>query len=75
VADAFDHQVACEMGGGRIWSYDLQPEQEGTLVCETWNFATEAPHAKKNLAKERTGNYMINAMERSLLLLEETVSR
>jgi uncharacterized protein YndB with AHSA1/START domain len=62
-------------GGGRIWSYELQPEQEGTLVRETWNFATEAPHAKKNLAKERTGNYMINAMERSLVLLEETASR
>jgi uncharacterized protein YndB with AHSA1/START domain len=61
-------------GGGRIWSYELQEEQGGTLVRETWNFATEAAHAKKNLAKERTGNYMIKAMDRSLSLLEEVVT-
>jgi uncharacterized protein YndB with AHSA1/START domain len=61
-------------GGGRIWSYELRPEQGGTLVRETWNFATEAPRAKRNLSKERTGNYMINAMERSLALLEEVVT-
>jgi uncharacterized protein YndB with AHSA1/START domain len=61
-------------GGGRIWSYDLQPEEAGTLVCETWNFATEAAPAKKNLAKERTANYMINAMQRTLLRLEEVVT-
>jgi uncharacterized protein YndB with AHSA1/START domain len=61
-------------GGGRIWSYELRSEQDGTLVRETWNFATEAQRAKKNLAKERTGNYMINAMERSLVLLEELVT-
>jgi uncharacterized protein YndB with AHSA1/START domain len=61
-------------GGGRIWSYDLQPEQGGTLVRETWNFATEAARAKKNLAKERTANYMINAMQRTLVRLEEVVT-
>jgi uncharacterized protein YndB with AHSA1/START domain len=61
-------------GGGRIWSYDLQPEEGGTLVRETWNFSTEAALAKKNLAKERTANYMINAMERTLVRLEEIVT-
>ena len=66
--------MASAMGGGRIWSYELRSEQDGTLVRETWNFATEAQRAKKNLAKERTGNYMINAMERSLVLLEEIVT-
>jgi uncharacterized protein YndB with AHSA1/START domain len=61
-------------GGGRIWSYDLQSAQGGTLVRETWNFATEAARAKRNLAKERTGNYMINAMQQTLLRLEEIVT-
>ena len=34
-------------GGGRIWSYELRSEQDGTLVRETWNFATEAQPRKE----------------------------
>jgi uncharacterized protein YndB with AHSA1/START domain len=41
-------------GGGRIWSYDLKPEQGGTLVRETWDITQEAPRAKRNLEKDRT---------------------
>jgi uncharacterized protein YndB with AHSA1/START domain len=61
-------------GGGRIWSYDLQPEQGGTLVHETWDIGQEAPRAKRNLEKDRTRHYMTRAMQRTLLHLEEAVT-
>jgi hypothetical protein len=61
-------------GGGRIWSYELESDHGGTRVRETWNFGTEAARAKRNLAKKRTGDYMIAAMERTLLRLEEIIT-
>jgi uncharacterized protein YndB with AHSA1/START domain len=61
-------------GGGRIWSYDLQPKQGGTLVRETWDIGQEARRAKRNLEKDRTRRYMANAMQRTLLRLEEVVT-
>jgi uncharacterized protein YndB with AHSA1/START domain len=61
-------------GGGRVWSYDLQPEQGGTLVRETWDIAQEAARAKRNLEKDRTRRYMTKAMQRTLLRLEEVVT-
>ncbi len=60
-------------GGGRIWSYELQPDYGGTLVRETWDIAHEAPRAKRNLEKIRTRRYMIEAMQRSLARLEEVM--
>jgi hypothetical protein len=58
-------------GGGRIWSYELQPLQGGTLVRETWDITHEAPRAKRNLEKDRTRRYMATAMQKTLLRLEE----
>jgi uncharacterized protein YndB with AHSA1/START domain len=61
-------------GGGRIWSYELQPDRNGTLVRETWDITHEAPRAKRNLEKDRTRRYMTKAMQQTLLRLEEVVT-
>ncbi len=61
-------------GGGRIWSYGLQPLQGGTLVRETWDITHEAPRAKRNLEKDRTRRYMTGAMQKTLLRLEEVTA-
>jgi uncharacterized protein YndB with AHSA1/START domain len=63
-------------GGGRIWSYELQPEpgDARTLVRETWDITQEASRSKRNLEKDRTRRYMKRAMERTLLRLEEVVT-
>jgi uncharacterized protein YndB with AHSA1/START domain len=61
-------------GGGRIWSYELQPDGNGTLVRETWDITHEAPRAKRNLEKDRTRRYMTKAMQKTLLRLEEAMT-
>jgi uncharacterized protein YndB with AHSA1/START domain len=58
-------------GGGRVWSYELEPQGDGTLVREVWDPSLEAPRARKNLEKERTRNYMIKAMNKTLEKLDE----
>jgi hypothetical protein len=74
VADILDHQVDRTIGGGRIWRYELHPDEEGTLVRETWDISHEAEKAKRNLAKDRTRRYMDRAMTRTLVRLEEVVT-
>lgn len=32
--------------GGRIWRYDLEPTEGGTLVRETWDISQESPLSK-----------------------------
>lgn len=32
--------------GGRIWRYDLEPTEGGTLVRETWDISQESPISK-----------------------------
>jgi hypothetical protein len=61
-------------GGGRIWSYELQPLENGTLVSETWDPTHEVPKARKNLEKVRTRDYMMKVMEETLAKLEQAVT-
>jgi hypothetical protein len=61
-------------GGGRIWSYELQPLENGTLVMETWDPTHEVPKARKNLEKDRTRDYMVKAMEATLAKLEQAMT-
>ncbi len=60
-------------GGGRVWSYELLPDGGATLVRETWDPSLEAPRARKNLEKERTRNYMIKAMDKTLEKLDDAL--
>ena len=46
-------------GGGRIWRYELEPVDGGTLVRETWDISQEARVSKRNAMKEQTRTYMI----------------
>jgi uncharacterized protein YndB with AHSA1/START domain len=61
-------------GGGRIWSYELQPLEDGTLVSETWDPTHEVLKARKNLEKDRTRGYMVKAIEETLAKLEQVMT-
>jgi hypothetical protein len=61
-------------GGGRIWSYELQPLEGGTLVRETWDPTQEVPTARRNLEKDRTRDYMAKVMEGTLAKLEQVMT-
>jgi len=52
--------------GGRIWRYELEPAEGGTLVRETWDISQESPLTKpavKRAAKETAKN-MAATLER-----------
>jgi uncharacterized protein YndB with AHSA1/START domain len=52
--------------GGRIWRYELEPVDGGTLVRETWDISQESPLTKpavKRAAKETAKN-MAATLER-----------
>jgi hypothetical protein len=57
-------------GGGRIWRYELQPVDGGTLVRETWDITHEAPRSKKGLGKAKVRDYMVTSMTKTLEQLE-----
>ena len=61
-------------GGGRIWRYELEPVDGGTLVRETWDTSQEGPPDKEHVVKDRTRQYMITNMEKTLVRLEEVTS-
>ena len=63
-----------KFGGGRIWRYELEPVADGTLVRETWDTSQEGPPDKQYVVKERTRQYMITNMEKTLVRLEEVMS-
>ena len=41
-------------GGGRIWRYELEPVDGGTLVRETWDITHEGPAGRRTVVKPRT---------------------
>ena len=58
--------------GGRIWRYELEPADGGTLVKESWDISQESPITKiavKGLA-DRTATNMAKTLER----IEEVVT-
>ena len=61
-------------GGGRIWRYELEPVDGGTLIRETWDTSKEGPPDKQYVVKERTRQYMITNMAKTLVRLEEVTS-
>ena len=58
--------------GGRVWSYQLEPVEGGTLVTETWDLRqekwTSKPVIKLTMASSTRHN-----MERTLARIEELV--
>jgi uncharacterized protein YndB with AHSA1/START domain len=56
--------------GGRIWRYELEPQDGGTLVRESWDISQERVKAIVRPARKRT----IKAMEKTLARIEEIVT-
>lgn len=57
---------------GRIWRYELEPVEGGTLVRESWDIRQESPVSKplvRRLAGKTRGN-----MERTLERIEQLVT-
>ena len=59
--------------GGRVWRYELEPVEGGTLVTETWDLSTEKwtsrPVVKLTMASSTRQN-----MERTLERIEQLVT-
>ena len=58
-------------GGGRIWRYELEPVDGGTLVRETWDITHEGPAGRRTVVKPRRAMYMIANMDKTLIRIEE----
>ena len=61
-----------KLGGGRIWRYDLEPVDGGTLVRETWDISQEAALSKPLVARGR--DHTVKNMEKTLARIEELVT-
>jgi uncharacterized protein YndB with AHSA1/START domain len=61
-----------KFGGGRIWRYDLQPVDGGTLVRETWDISQEAALSKPLVS--RGGKKTAENMGKTLARIEELVT-
>jgi uncharacterized protein YndB with AHSA1/START domain len=61
-----------KFGGGRIWRYELEPVDGGTLVRETWDISQEAGLSKPLVARGRTKT--VENMDKTLTRIEELVT-
>jgi len=59
--------VAARLAGGRIWRYELEPAEGGTLVRETWDITQERIKVLVRPVRKKT----IAAMEETLTRIEE----
>ena len=59
------------LGGGRIWRYELEPVQGGTRVRESWDISQEKIKAVVRPARKRTRE----AMEKTLERIEQLVTK
>jgi uncharacterized protein YndB with AHSA1/START domain len=59
------------IAGGRIWRYELEPVDDGTLVKETWDISQERIKAIVQGARKKT----IEAMTKSLENLEKLTAK
>ena len=66
------YPIANKLAGGRIWRYELEPVEGGTLVRESWDITHEAALSKPAVrpARGRTRE----AMEKTLERLEQLVT-
>jgi uncharacterized protein YndB with AHSA1/START domain len=58
--------------GGRIWRYELEPRDGGTLVRETWDITEEAKISQ--LTTRRMASMTERNMEKTLARIEELVT-
>jgi uncharacterized protein YndB with AHSA1/START domain len=60
---------AHRLAGGRIWRYELEPVEDGTLVRETWDISHERVKAVVQSARSKTIVGMTKTLERIETLL------
>jgi hypothetical protein len=53
--------------GGRIWRYELEPAEDGTLVRESWDISQEKGPLKSLLGIGRSKDHTRTAMEKTLV--------
>jgi uncharacterized protein YndB with AHSA1/START domain len=61
-----------KFGGGRIWSYELEPLDGGTRVREVWDISQEARMSKPLVARGR--DHTVENMGKTLARIEEIVT-
>ena len=61
-----------KLGGGRIWRYELEPVDGGTLVRESWDISQEVGLTKRMVARGRT--HTVENMEKTLARIEQVVT-
>ena len=61
-----------KFGGGRIWRYELEPVDGGTLVRESWDFSQEAGLSRPLVARGR--KHTVTNMEKTLARIQEIVT-
>ena len=61
------------MLGGRIWRYELEPVEGGTLVTETWDLSQEKWTSKPVVKATMSASTRTN-MERTLARIEALVA-
>jgi len=66
------YPIANRLAGGRIWRYELEAVDGGTLVRESWDITQEAPLTKP--AVRMAGARTRTAMEKTLERLEQLLS-
>ena len=63
---------AQKLGGGRIWRYELEPVDGGTLVRESWDISQEAGLTRSLVGRGR--KHTMTNMEKTLARIEDIVT-
>ena len=61
--------------GGRIWRYELEPTEGGTIVRESWDVSQEKQPVRALLRVGRTRDHTRKAMEATLDKIEQLVAK
>ena len=62
--------LGAKLGGGRIWRYELEPVDGGTVVRESWDISQEKVKVIVRPARNKTRQ----AMEKTLARIEDLVT-
>jgi hypothetical protein len=63
-------RIPGKLAGGRIWRYELEPAEGGTLVRESWDISQEVVKALVRPARGRT----VRAMNKTLETIEQLLA-
>ena len=61
--------------GGRIWRYELEPTESGTLVRETWDISQEKQPVRSLLRVGRSRDHTRKSMDATLEKIEALVTK